>query len=251
MKTTAATARYTVSRTRRRHDDGPLGQPNSPSGHYFKRYPASMSAPERDTPEQRRPRSCGSRCMEQCSSQACAAPSGCGLCCGSAGDGISGVAVGLISSETTGPGPAFPSAPSWREVERLLRSPEQMGWHVVEFCIDEAGRTEAAPGSFDVAIALLPHRPGGFPSAFLGTLVTCVHTGGLLVAVMPISAAHPHCSSDTDTECLTPEAVRAHLIAGGCRHAEIVLSPGSAAGSPPRWAAVTATTPPHRHHADD
>jgi len=167
----------------------------------------------------------------------CAACAGCGLCCGIYGAGLSGVAIGLISDDTaSGRPPAVRHSPPWPEIRRLLLSPGALGFHAVEFGIDASGQAEAAAGSFDIVVAAVPVRREHSPAGFLGALVDCVRAQGLLVAIVPATG----CTGDA-----TPGVVRSHLVEIGCLDIGVTLAPKSCSPRPTRWAAVTATTPPH------
>ncbi len=194
--------------------------------------------------------SCRGRCVDPARAQGCGDAVGCGLCCGTAGSSSSGLAIGLISDDAERGPAGIPRAPSWQWTRRLLLSPESLGFHVVEFRVDEAGTAEAAPGSFDVVAFVLPRSADCFPALLLDALVSCIRPGGLIVVVVTITAGPDDAPPDAHTGRTEPEAVRDHLTASRCRHTHVTVFPPPGGSLPPARAAVTATAPPYQRPPD-
>ena len=150
-------------------------------------------------------------------------PGGCGLCCGVTRLAGSGSVWGLVAADTEGSRRLYdPCCWSWEQLRQLIASPTPAGFHVVHAVIRDNGEVSAANGSFDIAVlGLVPTT--GMLDVVVQSLVRCVRSGGLVVAVQPTfmacqseCAQTPRMATSDMARCV--ELLRKH----GCRNISIL-----------------------------
>ncbi len=156
-----------------------------------------------------------------------ACPGGCGLCCGVTRLVESGAICGLVAADAERSRCLYdPCCWSWEQLRQLIVSSTQAGFHAVHAVIRDNGEISAANGSFDIAVlGLVPTT--GMLDVVVQSLVRCVRSGGLVVAVQPTFMACPSECSRTPQRAASDVARCVELLRKhGCRNISILNDSG-------------------------